>query len=216
MLSKLRKRLSRRSSTLPKETIQGYYNQLSDLYEDPVKAVGWLTESTQNLRFSILSLVGDLNNTSILDCGCGLGDLHAYLAQDGQTPDYNGIDISQNMIQRARSRHPGVAFDHGDFLDLPPEPTYDYVLASGALSYRVPRPRKTLHETIRQFYALAKQGVAFNLLSSHAPSYLKVDSRFYYYSPEEVLSFCLALTPYVELKHHYLANDFTVYMYANH
>jgi ubiquinone/menaquinone biosynthesis C-methylase UbiE len=53
--------------------------------------------------------------SSVLEIGCGTGDLLAALA----TSKGVGIDISPRAVGIARSKHPGLTFLAGDAEDIP-------------------------------------------------------------------------------------------------
>jgi 2-polyprenyl-3-methyl-5-hydroxy-6-metoxy-1,4-benzoquinol methylase len=53
-----------------------------------------------------------------LDVGCGYGVLVPYLRRAGIAPDrILGVDLSSEMIRNARSLHPDVRFEVGNFMD---------------------------------------------------------------------------------------------------
>jgi SAM-dependent methyltransferase len=62
---------------------------------------------------------------SVLEIGCGTGDLLAAVAAGGNGV---GVDFSEAMIRIARTRHPEHRFVVGDVEDLPLRGTFDYVV----------------------------------------------------------------------------------------
>src|SRR5262252_7723393 len=75
--------------------------------------------------------------TRVLDIGCGLGRLAARVAAHGR--EVVGVDLSPEMIARARARGegtPGLRFECGDFFDLDPQDGgYDCVLSAAVLHH---------------------------------------------------------------------------------
>jgi ubiquinone biosynthesis O-methyltransferase len=63
-------------------------------------SVGAITDTLQ--RRLILELLGDVRGRSVLDVGCGDGDLAVELWKRGA--NVTGIDVSREMIEAARSR----------------------------------------------------------------------------------------------------------------
>lgn len=208
MLFKSRKRLLKTPKASDEQI--AYYDALVRQHDNPAVSVGWSTTYAQTLRFEVLSMVGDLNQASVLDCGCGRGDLLQYLSNEGISCDYLGVDASAHMIQEARKCYPDHTFKHVDFMDDDFRVSVDYVLASGAMSYRVEDPKAYLEETIFKLFSMAKRGLAFNLLSQVKDG----SSRFMAFDPVQVFDLCRQWTPYVSVQHHYLPNDFTVYLYS--
>lgn len=72
-------------------------------------------------------------NLDILEVGCGTGWMCERLTEFGRV---TGIDLASEVIERARSRLPGVKFIAGDFMamDLPPA-QFDVVVTLEVLSH---------------------------------------------------------------------------------
>lgn len=74
------------------------------------------------------------NGEKILDLGCGNGRLYDFL-KDKQI-DYYGIDISEKLIEIAKSRYPEGKFQVANVLNLPfPENFFDKVLNIAVLHH---------------------------------------------------------------------------------
>ncbi len=72
-------------------------------YGNNVKTVGWGSKEDQFLRFDMLLRGININNKSILDLGCGLGDIGDYLySKNADNFYYTGVDLSEKLIERAR------------------------------------------------------------------------------------------------------------------
>jgi SAM-dependent methyltransferase len=186
-----------------------YGNRLSSGHSDGARAVGWANEENQTKRFSVLTQIGPLNEKHILDAGCGLGDLYAYLKQHYRDFQYLGIDITDQMIEQAHARHDEATFIVSDILYFEAQ-AFDYVLASGLFALKVDDHATRARRIITRMYELCREGVAFNMLHrGHHPD----DETFATFDPEEIQRFCTTLTPHVELRTDYLPHDFTLYLY---
>lgn len=75
--------------------------------------------------------------SSLLDVGCGLGNLIAFTSL-ATKENYLGIDISPPMIDRARELHPGYNFKVADPMDVHEEVSglRDLVVAHGFLLHQ--------------------------------------------------------------------------------
>ena len=62
-----------------RKNLLSLYEDRFEKYGNDVKTVGWGSIEDQNLRFDMLFRGININNKSILDLGCGLGDLVNYL-----------------------------------------------------------------------------------------------------------------------------------------
>ena len=185
------------------------------LHQHPASSpavVGWSSTETQALRFQVLSEIADLTGLSVLDVGCGVGDLFGYLKDTKRTVDYTGIDLHQGMIVHAKRKFPQATFLHQSMDQL--ETTYDYVMVSGAFNLRLSDNEQYIERMIKQVFSLAKKGVAFNLLSRYAP-YDLVYPDLFYYDPGKIFAICKRMASRVTVRHDYLSNDFSVYVYKD-
>lgn len=192
-----------------KKRIIDYYRQhLAKHGMYSAQALSWIDENSQIIRFQALVEVGDLSGQSILDVGSGLGDLYAFLGQRFKNFRYQGIDLVPDLVQKAREKYPGVDFKNIDIMDF--KGKYDYVLSSGAFSFKVQNHKEFYFEMIKKLFSLAKKGVAFNMLNrkGHVD-----DDLFAAYDLNEVRDFCQKLTPKVKINHQYSIQDFTVFLY---
>ena len=192
--------------------IEAFYSQSLAKYDATYRGVAWSRESTQAIRFMVFSLISDLNNQSVLDLGCGTGDYFEYLQQEGIDCDYLGLDLCANMVKKAREKHPGINVERGDIFNWEPKIQYDYVFGSGLLSYRVDDPYTYVEQAMKRLFSWSNQALALNFLSQYSPL-SDQSKRFMYYDPAKILEIAQALSPFVELRHQYLINDFTVFIY---
>lgn len=94
----------------------------------------------------ITSLIAPHVKGKVIDVGCGTGLLLDYLS----IKNYCGLDISDNMITRAHTKHPKAVFGVGDMNKIPyPKNTFDTLVSLyGPLSYSL-SPQKSLAEFTR-------------------------------------------------------------------
>lgn len=175
-----------------------------------VGALGWRGEESQRKRFEVIARAGDLNGSSLLDVGCGHGDLKRYLDPIFTGFTYVGIDQMPEFIAEARARYgafPRTYFYQTDFTTIT-FPQVDYVIASGALGYRCADP-DFYFDMIRKMAGAAKKAVVFNMLdAARFPSHpLLVGHDF-----EKVAAFCRTLSSDVRIVRGYLEDDFTVFI----
>lgn len=199
--------------TIEKATVIQFHRESLKHARQPYEALGWKDLESQEKRFEALCRIGNLDRCSIMDMGCGTGDLKAYLDIHFRDFSYVGIDHVPEFIEHANKKagnSPRTYFFQADFI-TDGFPVVDYILASGALSYRC-GDQGFPFSTIRKMYQHAKKGVAFNLLDGDhcvfpANHVLKSYNRY------EILSFCLRLANRAELVTGYLPDDFTIMLY---
>lgn len=69
----------------------------------------------------------------IVDFGCGTGDLAARIALAGA--DVTGVDISPEMVERARAKYPGLRFELADGTNWSTEELFDAAFSNAALHW---------------------------------------------------------------------------------
>jgi SAM-dependent methyltransferase len=189
------------------------YDRLCEKHGRSSESVAWLSKHDQDIRFLVASLVGDIDQGSVLDVGCGQGNFLGYLKQENISTKYAGIDISQKMIDIAREDYPEHDFRCIDFLDPDFQEHFDYIIASGSFNLKFADYESYLKDVLDKLFHLSRVGVSLNLLSSYAPDHRKFERTLYYHDPRQILDLCFQLTHRVALRHDYLSNDFTVYLY---
>lgn len=196
------------------ERVREYYEGRFRQFGDDPRSF-WGSEDSQHARFEILNEIGPISGHSVLDVGCGSGDLLTFLREVGSRPrDYVGCDLSQEIIELAREKHPQHAFRHCDVLKFPIDlhkDGFDYVLASGlfALEEELWKER-TLRKLIKMF-RICRMGMGANFLSSFSKG---DDPESHYSDPGELLSSVMReITPKAILRHDYRQNDFTIFLY---
>jgi SAM-dependent methyltransferase len=176
------------------------------------QAVGWSGPAMQQLRFSVLTSIADLQGARILDVGCGLGDFHGWLCDRGLSVDFTGIDASAEFVEAASHRFPEAKFFRSDIVadNVGPDESFDYVFASGIFTFRKTEPMRYLKLAVERMFSICRKGVAFNSLSSWGDR--PGDGEFEP-SPAAVLELCREITPLVTLRHDYHRRDMTLYLY---
>jgi SAM-dependent methyltransferase len=191
--------------------IQAYHlDRLIDFGPGTPGALGWKHDENHELRLEAFSNLGDFNGHSVLDVGCGHGDLRVVLAKRYDRFHYTGIDQMQPFLDVAIQRHGKAAntdFLLGDFT-ADELPKADYVIASGALSYRCEAPN-FIFAMLNKLYDCSAIGLGFNLLS-------RVDFSagiLVAYDPAVILAYCQSLSSRVELHSDCVGADFTVFLH---
>lgn len=194
--------------------IKMFFEGLHNEFGDTPKAFDWGCKESQYLRFGILTSqlpVSHNESFSLLDVGCGFGDMYQYLRQNNYNVDYTGIDITPSFIKTATKRFPGINFRVEDFLEKEYKNDYDFVVCSGTLNYLIPNAREWINLMIYGMVKAVKSGVSFNMTSTYTDKEYKNDHT-YYADPAEIFKFCKTLVKPVSLLHHYAPNDFTIIM----
>lgn len=173
-------------------------------------ALGWRDAESQISRFNILAEIGNMNEFSILDAGCGYADLLPFLQSIyPDTRYYCGIEQIPELLDKAIERYShqsGTSFISGNFITRVLS-VMDYVLASGSLNYASSDP-EFIFKAIAKLYNNCTMGLAFNLLKT-----VPVNGLLVAYNPQEITTYCRSLSENVLLKDDYSDEDFTIFMY---
>lgn len=193
------------------KVIERYNKRLQKYGYDP-KTLGWF-KNRQPIRFQVLSEIGDLHNCSILDVGCGFGDLYGFLVKGGYSNiKYTGVDINPRLIEIAEKVHPGVRFEVKDFQEDHVEGSFDWVFSSGIFNFRLPDNTSFIQAMLKKMVRMCKRGVAADFLSSYVDF---KNEGAYYTCPEDIFRFCRALSKRIALRHDYMPFEFCVYIYKD-
>src|SRR6185503_1230336 len=83
-----------------RQAIVDNYRRLLAVHGDGPAATQNSAEG-QLFRFERIAQVADLRGRSVLDLGCGLGDLYPFLRKRFGALDYTGIDVVPEMVKKA-------------------------------------------------------------------------------------------------------------------
>lgn len=81
----------------------------------------------------IFSMLQPRSGERILDVGCGTGDFMAEMAASGAIP--TGIDLSEDMVGRARQKHPELNILAEDICHYRSDERFDAVFSNAALHW---------------------------------------------------------------------------------
>jgi 2-polyprenyl-3-methyl-5-hydroxy-6-metoxy-1,4-benzoquinol methylase len=85
---------------------------------------------------------------SVIDVGCGTGELLGRLSEELRAARLVGIDFAEAAITRARIRVPNAEFVIGDLYDLPEGQRFELVLCTEVLEH-VSRPESAVRALVR-------------------------------------------------------------------
>ena len=179
------------------------------------RALGW-SNPDSNLRFKVLSepILRD-RNASVLDVGCGFADLYRFLRNSGWNGRYTGIDIVPALLDMARERDGGIDLHEKDVSELSPkEGMYDYVLSSGIFNASLicEDNRQHIVDTLSCMFALCKRAVCADFLSTHHSPQVQ---GVCYADAVWMLQIAFSISRCVNLRHDYMASDFSVFIYRD-
>lgn len=177
------------------------------------KTLGW-DKGRQDIRFEVLLSFFEFRGKSILDIGCGFGDLNRILSREnGDSYQYLGVDLVGELIDEGRRhyRQENIRFLNADFLEYPFKETFDIVVASGIFNHKFDSGENDLfvERVLKKAWSLCTEGFAFDFLSD------KVDYRYdhtYHNNPERILGLAYGLSRNVSIRNDYMPFEFCLYV----
>lgn len=161
---------------------------------------GWSSAESQEARFEALLRNARYNGGSIVDFGCGTGDLHAYISQRYGPVDYTGLDHNEAMLDIARLTH-DARFIKCGFDDIAFEQA-DYVVASGVFQFRDRAYPRYYESLALALFQRARLAFAANFLSSLRETREKTPTELYLH-PCRAAQLAASLSPLWILDHSY-------------
>lgn len=190
--------------------LKGYKKTFREYGESP-QALQWSDYRSAASRYRELLSELDLNKRTILDVGCGMGDLLPYIYARTMDFKYLGVDIVEEFIDVAKKRYAGHSFRLINIFKEDLGQTFDVVILCGALNANRENWLEKRKAKIKHLYELANEVVVFNMAGGLNPNtssgrVAQADARI-------ILDFCATLTPKIILKTNYRSDDFTIVMF---
>ncbi len=175
-----------------------FYKKAYDKYGISAKGLCWYSKQTQYSRFNIItSYLKDIENSSLIDIGCGFGDYILFLKEKKIKPEiYIGIDCEEFMIDICKKRFENETFLKLDILKNK-IPSADYLICSGTLNIL---NKEDFLKAIEICYKVSKKAFIFNFLTKGSLHKLEI---------EQIATFCKGFCKKVSIEKEYLNNDST-------
>lgn len=185
-----------------KNLIINQFDNACDMCKQGWQAGLWPSWSVQQKVFKAMLDFGQGGtNHTILDVGCGQGDLVDYISDYCLDYKYTGIDISPRMIEKAKERHPQENFLLQDVMDH--EGAYDYVIATGTFNIKVSEDTNLqmgyTRAHLEKLFSLSRRAVSVFFLSK-----LLWDSYYeglHYHDPIAVIKECADISKLFTVDH---------------
>tara|TARA_Y100000034_G_scaffold133997_1_gene201219 strand:- start:1499 stop:2131 length:633 start_codon:yes stop_codon:yes gene_type:complete len=209
------------SFSLPKAINAAYFDKSCEIEGDSGWAASrWETAEDQEVRFSIIENAFDFRNASVLDVGCGQGDLFHHLFK--YKIDYTGIDASPKMVEHAKAK-PVRWGEKGEFIEVDllnfkkENSSYDYVVACGLFSIQVGdnslEQYHYIQSSINKMFEMCRVGFFVNFLSTEVHPDFRHD-EFFYYDPVKILAMCNERTHKISYDHTTYDHEFMISGYV--
>jgi cyclopropane fatty-acyl-phospholipid synthase-like methyltransferase len=155
----------------------------------------WQSEDSQYGRFV---LAGNYisKDASVFDVGCGQGDFGKYLNSRKITSNYEGIDISQEMVNRAKINYSQANYIKDDYENHTGK-IYDHVVAIGSFNLKNDKNQYDYIESnLDRAFNQCKKNVILTLTSNPAQLIIEPEELVFMYSPEVMVQIVSSISPY--------------------
>ncbi len=186
------------------------YQRAFAVHGDTAAGVLW-PRGRQNLRFNALTRHFTGNGFSVLDYGCGLAHLKAYLDQRFARYEYYGADLVPEFIHAAAAKYPDANIQlvrsHADV-----STTVDHVVISGTFNIIDGIDRTAYVERVEaalsHLFGLARVSLSVNFMTDRVDF---VQPQALHMNIEEMMNFMRRhLSPRLQVDESYMPYEFTI------
>ncbi len=200
--------------SLVHQNINSYYTDKIKIHGATPKGVDWNGEESQFVRFEQLSKIINKDIFSINDIGCGYGKYFEFLQNRFSNFNYYGFDLSQEMINNAKSLYSNMGGGFMQVDNLENIEKADYSVASGIFSVKMEHNESEwlsyILDTLEKMNDKSNNGFSFNMLTKYSDKeYMK--DNLYYADPLFIFDYCKRnFSKQVALLHDYGLYEFTI------
>ncbi len=196
-----------------KKFICDYYSQKFKEFGATNLGVDWNNKEGQYARFELLLKYMKIESgTTVLDYGCGYGEMFTYIINKNSSVKYLGYDLVESYIKTTNLIHKDT---QATFVSkLPEKLTWDYIVLSGVFNVKGKLNEdewlKYVISEIETLFPKANKGLSFNMLTAFNDINKRKDYLFYI-DPFILLSKLELFRPYsIILDHSYPMYEFTI------
>ena len=199
--------MARFSDADERRVVDRNVRRLAELGPVP-EALGW-TRDRHLLRYAVLLAYWNLTDESLLDFGCGFGDMYEYCREEFPNVRYSGIDVNASLIAAGRGRFPDADLHAANIFRDSVTEQWDVIVASGVFNLALEDNWGFIADTFQFFSAHARKGFAANFLSNRV-DYELADT--FHADPSRVLDLAYGYSNRVTLRNDYMPFEFTVFV----
>lgn len=189
------------------------YSKAFKKHHGSIKSLMWNSYASAAIRYKEIVQDIDFDNKSILDVGCGLGNLIPFILSKSTSFRYTGVDFTKEFIQEAKKKYTKFEFASRNYFKNPLKKKFDVIICCGALNGNYGKKTMSLRKkAIKTMFDHCKSAVVFNMAGGISP-HNKKGSIIYYADPRDLLEYCTRLSKRVILRNHYHKKDFTMIIF---
>jgi SAM-dependent methyltransferase len=189
------------------------YRQRWQQYGYDSRTLGW-NKDCQWVRFeAAFEGIREDEHGSIVDVGCGFGDLLGYLRWRGWNGRYTGVELVPELIEEARKRYasdPAATFISSDVQTFAPPSKADMAVALGVFNHRLHQDNfEFARRTIENMWKQTEKIVVCDFLSTSSDPGRRREDLFYA-DPRDIYELAARYSRRVSIHHAYMPFEFQV------
>lgn len=202
------------------QTVSRYSARFKEM-QHSIRTLGWGTKEQQEFRFAEVLKRLDIKGKSVLDIGCGFGDLFNFMkSYDFDFEKYIGWDITPDFIENPLITDENVELKVWNIAsNQPSKKVADIGIMLGLLNWNWKNEDKNYDysiKVIRNAFDAVNDVLVIDFLSTQTePNYPKEEIVFYH-DPSIMLHKVMEITTNIDLVHSYTSipqKEFLLYLY---
>ena len=172
------------------------------------------SERSHLKRFENIYKIGNWNNKSVLDVGCGIGSFYDFIIKRNKSINYTGFDINELMVKEAKKRNKNIEnrFFVKDIIEEPISEKFNYVISVGPFNLKFANTYNMDFTKILldKMFMVSIDGFAISMTSSLSK---KKNNDTFYFDPLLITKYISSFTNNYILDHSFLPHDFVLFVY---
>jgi cyclopropane fatty-acyl-phospholipid synthase-like methyltransferase len=156
-------------------------------------------------------------NLSILDVGCGRGDLFAFMKEQYEDvfldSNYYGIDNNEIVINAGKQKYNINNIHLQNFNSFKTDVKYNWVIALNYFNEPVEDKYKSLYNTVDKLFNTCTDAVVFNVITNQADIQQDQESLYSIYDAGQILNHLTTVYKKVIVRADYLLGDTMFYVF---
>jgi len=158
-------------------------------------------------------------NLSLLDIGCGRGDLFAFMKEQYEDvfldSNYYGIDKNEIVINTGKEKYNITNIHLQDFNSFKTDIKYNWISALNYFNDPIEDNYKVLYKTVDRMYNLCSDAIVFNVITNQADVHQDQISSYSIYDAGQILNHLTNVYKKVIVRADYLLGDTMFYVFKN-